>query len=240
MGEETMPKDCLTGHQGSPLHDDWWWPFDKISRAWTSFCRRYLWGLLDFSRPPSYLRGNLEAGLPEHFKLFDPEGAKIWYPNDIPPAGHWFIGWPPYWAWTQRTRDAKRLWRFGFRYTTTTKGPPTWAKTPEHNYYNFPAGPAIREISPDLAFALSRQQLRNHLLHGAVAAALIALLLSVDLPRWVVGLLAVATVALGKEYAEVMLRTRRSRPIHWWDGVLDAAGWLLFAILTILIWRWLT
>jgi hypothetical protein len=230
-----MGKDCLAGHQGPLNHDDWWWPFSYVPRAWTSFCLgRFAW-------PPSYWRGNLEAGVLGHFNLYEAgENKKVWYPADIPPAGHWWVGWPPYWAWTQRTRDAKRLWRLGFRYTTTTSGKPAWAPTPGHNYYNFPAGPALRELSPDLAHALSRQQLRNHLAHGAVAGALTALLLAVDLPRWAVSLLAVAAVALGKEYAEVMIRFRRSRPIHWWDGVLDATGWLFFASLTILIWRWLT
>lgn len=99
---------------------------------------------------------------------------------------------------------------------------------------------ALRELSPDLAYALSRQQLRNHFAHGAVAGALTALLLYLPLPRPAIALLAVATAALGKEYVEVMRRIRRDAPIHWWDGVLDAAGWLFFSVLTILIWRWLT
>lgn len=226
-----MPKNCLAGHQGSPLHDDWWWPFSYVPRAWTSFCRRYLWGLLDFSLPPRYLVGNLEEGVPGHFDMYH-HGPAISFPYDIPPDGHWFISWPPYWAWTQRTRDSKRLWRFGFRYTKTTKGPPTWQETPQFNYYNFPAGPALRELSPDLAFALSRQQMRNHLLHGAIAAVLTVLLLSYNTPRWTVALLAVAAVAFTKEYFEVMRRLRRSMLVHWWDGILDAAGWIFFWGLT--------
>ncbi len=229
-----MGKNCLAGHQGPLNHNDWWWPFSYVPRAWTSFCRGR------FARPPTGFRGNLEAGLPGHFKLFDPEEKRIWYPADIPPDGYWWIGWPPYWAWTQRTRDRRRLWRLGFRYTTTTKGAPGWEPTPERNYYNFPAGPAIREISPDLAYALSRAQLRNHLAHAGVAAALTVLLLYLPLPRPAIALLAVATAAFGKEYVEVMRRIRRGAPVHWWDGVLDAAGWLFFSILTILVWRWLT
>lgn len=221
-----MPKNCLQGHQGDELHDDWFWPLSYVPRAWTSFCRGR------FARPPSYRWGNLEAGLPGHFQLFDPEGKKIWYPSDIPPAGHWWVGWPPYWAWTKQGRDFKRLWRLGFRYTTTTKGPPGWEPTPEHNYYSFPAGPAFRGGSSDLAFALSRQQLRNHLLHGAVAALITVLLLRYNVPGWTVALLAVAAVAFGKEYFEVMRRFRRSLPIHWWDGILDSAGWIFFWGLT--------
>jgi hypothetical protein len=230
-----MEKDCLAGHQGPLTHDDWWWPLSYVPRAWTSFCLgRFAW-------PPSYRWGNLEAGVPGHFKLYQAgENKKVWYPDDHPPAGCWWLGWPPYWAWTRRTRDALQHWRLGFRYTTTTSGAPAWEPTPRHNYYNFPAGPAIREISPDLARALSRQQLRNHLLHGAVAVALTGLLLYLPLPRWAVALLAVATVALGKEYVEVMRRIRRLMLVHWWDGVLDAAGWLFFSVLTILVWRWLT
>ena len=229
-----MRKNCLAGHQGPLNHNDWWWPLSYVPRAWTSFCRGR------FARPPSYRWGNLEAGLPGHFKLFDPEGKKIWYPSDVPPAGHWWIGWPPYWAWTQRTRDSRRLWRLGARYTTTTKGPPGWEPTPGRNYYHFPAGPALREISPDLAFALSRAQLRNHLAHAGVAAALTVLLLSYDVPRWAMSLTAVGFTAFLKEYGEVMRRLRRGQTVHWWDGVLDAAGWLFFWALTILTWRWLT
>ncbi len=88
--------------------------------------------------------------------------------------------------------------------------------------------------SKDLAYALSRAQLRNHLAHGAVAAALTVLLLAYGdaVPRWAMSLTAVATVALGKEYGEVMRRLRRGQIVHWWDGVLDAAGWILFWGLT--------
>ncbi len=82
--------------------------------------------------------------------------------------------------------------------------------------------------SGDLAFALSKQQLRNHLLHGAVAAVITILLLRYDLPNWTVALLAVAAVAFGKEYVEVMRRIRLDMAIHWWDGVLDAIGWIFF------------
>ena len=235
-----MGKDCLAGHQGSRLHDDWWWPFNKIPRAWTSFCRSYLWGLLDFSRPPRYLWGNLEAGLPGHFDLYynEQNGLRIRYPNDIPPDGHWFISWPPYWAWTQRTRDSRRLWRFGARYTKTTAGLPSWTPTPQHNYYNFPAGPAIRDLSPDLAFALSRQQLRNHLLHAAVAVPLTLTLLYWPLPRWGGALLAIIAVAGFKEWFEVMRRLRHSKPVHWWDGIFDFTGWLVFWGTSFAIWRW--
>ncbi len=86
--------------------------------------------------------------------------------------------------------------------------------------------------SKDLAYALSRAQLRNHLAHGAVAGALTVLLLYLPLPRPAIALLAVATAALGKEYFEVMRRIRLDLSIHWWDGVLDVAGWILFWGLT--------
>ncbi len=227
-----MPKNCLRGHQGSLLHDDWWWIFKKIPRAWTSFCRRYLWGLLDFSGPPRYVWGNLKVGMPGHFDLYQAQGISIRFPTDIPPPGCWFIAWPFYWAWTQKTRDSRRLWRWGARYTITTTGSPSWTRTPKFNYYNFPAGPAIRDVSPDLAFAFSKAQLRNHLLHGAVAATLTVVLLTYDLPRPAVALLAIAAVAFGKEYIEVMRRLRLSMTVHWWDGILDNAGWIFFWGLT--------
>ena len=228
-----MGKDCLAGHQGPLNHNDWWWPFSYVPRAWTSFCfGRFAW-------PPSYRWGNLEVGVPGHFKLYENDaGAKVWYPNDIPPAGHWWIGWPPYWAWTKQGRDFKRLWRLGFRYTTTTSGKPDWMPTPEHNYYSFPAGPAIREISEDLAFALSRQQLRNHLLHAAVAVPLTFALLYWSLPRWGGALLAILAVAGVKEWAELMWRQRRGWVVHWWDGIFDFTGWLVFWGMSFAIWRW--
>lgn len=226
-----MPKGCLQGHQGEELRDDWFWPLSLfVKREWTSFCRRRLWGLLDFSRPPRYLWGNLEAGMPGHFALYDYGGVKVWYPNDIPPDGCWYVSWPFYIAWTQRTRDSKRLWRFGFRYTKTTTGAgaPAWEPAPQHNYYNFPAGPALRELSPDLAHALSRQQLRNHLLHAAVAVPVCLFLGHFGTHPWLSALLAVVAVAGAKEWFEVMRRLRLGLVVHWWDGVFDFAGWILF------------
>ncbi len=141
-----MGKDCLQGHQGSPLHADWWWPLNKIPRAWTSFGRSYLWGWLDFSRPPRYLFGNLShrSDSGDWGEYRDQDGALHFYPKPVPRPRKWYVAWPFYFAWTFDLFCRWRgLLRFGCRYTEVTKGGEI---DPGLSYYTVPAGPAIRDI----------------------------------------------------------------------------------------------
>jgi len=138
-----VPKNCLAGHQGSPLHNDWWWPFSYVPRAWTSFCRGR------FARPPRYLFGNLRRDDPADWGKYSNssflERIPRLYPKPVPQLGKWYFAWPFYFAWTFDLFCRWRvLLRFGCRYTEVTNKAGKF--DPTLSYYTVPAGPAIRDI----------------------------------------------------------------------------------------------
>ena len=49
-----MPKECLPPHLQDKLHNDWPWPFNKISRNTTSFC----------GEPPTLVEGDTLKPIP--------------------------------------------------------------------------------------------------------------------------------------------------------------------------------
>jgi hypothetical protein len=101
---------CLPAHLQDKKHDDWLWPFKYIPRSWTAFC----------GDPPRKLFGNQET------TAVAVGGRLFFYCKPVPQPGEWHINWPPYVAFTTKSRWSFRV---GAR----------WNDAAGEAYYSFPA-----------------------------------------------------------------------------------------------------